>query len=65
VSLRRRAVAAGFGDPVPFRTVPALAPLRGRADFRLPLMDLNMLPDPFALAYVRDFLLCMTLRDSA
>ena len=50
MSLRRRAVAAGFRDPVPFRTEPELASLRGRADFRLLLMDLNMPPDPFAPA---------------
>jgi hypothetical protein len=46
VSLLRRAVAAGFRDPVPFRTVPEPAPPRGRADFRLLLMDLAMPSDP-------------------
>jgi hypothetical protein len=46
VSLRRRAVAAGFRDPVPFRSVPELALLRGRADFRLLRMDLDMPSDP-------------------
>ena len=50
MSLLRRAVAAGFRDPVPFRTASELAPLRGRADFRLLLMDLDMPADPFALA---------------
>jgi hypothetical protein len=50
VSLLRRAVAAGFGDPAAFRTVPELAPLRGRADVRLLLMDLDMPSDPFAPA---------------
>jgi serine/threonine-protein kinase len=46
----RRAVAMGYRSPAVFEHEPALAPLRGRADFRLLMMDLAIPADPFAAA---------------
>jgi tetratricopeptide (TPR) repeat protein len=44
----RRAAAMGSRNPAQYRYEPALAPLRGRDDFRLLLLDLAFPPDPFA-----------------
>jgi hypothetical protein len=44
----RRAVALGYRNPAAYRREPALAPLRGRDDFRLLLLDLAFPADPFA-----------------
>ena len=47
MALLVRAVGEGESYPGRLRTEPALDPLRGRADFRLLLMDLAMPADPF------------------
>jgi serine/threonine-protein kinase len=44
----RQAVAVGWRCPAVYRHEPALAPLRGRDDFQLLMMDLAMPADPFA-----------------
>ncbi len=44
----RRAVAIGYRNPARYRYEPALAPLCGRDDFRLLLLDLDFPADPFA-----------------
>jgi hypothetical protein len=44
----RRAAAMGWRDLAYCRYEPALAPLRGREDFRLLLLDLAFPADPFA-----------------
>ena len=44
----RRAAAMGWRDLARCRYEPALAPLRGREDFRLLLLDLAFPADPFA-----------------
>jgi hypothetical protein len=44
----RQAVACGKTDLALFQRVPALDPLRSRADFRALLMDLAFPADPFA-----------------
>jgi hypothetical protein len=46
----RRAAAMGYRNSAQYRYEPALAPLRGREDFRLLMMDLAMPADPFAAA---------------
>ena len=46
----RRAAAMGYRNPAVYRYEPALAPLRGRDDFRLLMMDLAFPADPFAAA---------------
>ena len=46
----RRAAAAGYRNPLYYQYEPALAPLRGREDFQLLMMDLAMPADPFAPA---------------
>ena len=38
----------GYRNPAQYRYEPALAPLRGRDDFRLLLLDLAFPADPFA-----------------
>jgi hypothetical protein len=45
----RRTVAIGYRNAAQYRYEPALAPLRGRDDFRLLMMDLEMPAEPFAL----------------
>jgi hypothetical protein len=44
----RRAVAMGYRSLAAFRNEDALDPLRGRADFKLLMMDLAMPVEPFA-----------------
>ena len=44
----RHAAAMGYRSPAAYRHEPALAPLRGRDDFRLLLLDLAFPADPFA-----------------
>jgi hypothetical protein len=44
----RRIAAMGYRNPAQYRYEPALAPLRGRDDFRLLLLDLAFPADPFA-----------------
>ena len=44
----RRAAAMGYRSAAAYRYEPALAPLRGRDDFRLLLLDLAFPADPFA-----------------
>jgi len=44
----RRTAAMGYRNPAQYRYEPALAPLRGRDDFRLLLLDLALPADPFA-----------------
>jgi serine/threonine-protein kinase len=44
----RRAAAMGYRSPAAYRHEPALAPLRGRDDFRLLLFDLAFPAEPFA-----------------
>ena len=44
----RRAVAMGYRSPAACRYEPALAPLRGRDDFQLLLLDLGFPTEPFA-----------------
>jgi serine/threonine-protein kinase len=44
----RRAAGMGYRSPAAYRYEPALEPLRGRADFRLLLLDLAFPADPFA-----------------
>ena len=44
----RHAAAMGYRNPAQYRYEPALAPLRGRDDFRLLMMDLAMPPNAFA-----------------
>ena len=46
----RRAAAKGYRNAALYRYEPALAPLRGREDFRLLLLDLAFPADPFAAA---------------
>jgi hypothetical protein len=46
----RRAAAMGYRNPAAYRYEPALAPLRGRDDFQLLMMDLAMPAAPFAAA---------------
>jgi tetratricopeptide (TPR) repeat protein/tRNA A-37 threonylcarbamoyl transferase component Bud32 len=48
MALLRRAAGMGFRDPGTFRTELALDALRGRADFRLLMMDLTFPERPFA-----------------
>jgi serine/threonine-protein kinase len=48
MEILRRAVAAGYHDSARMRRDPDLDPLRSRSDFRLLIMDLAMLDDPFA-----------------
>src|SRR5262245_51179244 len=48
MALLQRAVGMGFRDSATYRNDPALDPLRGRDDFRLMMMDLEMPADPFA-----------------
>ncbi len=42
------AVGQGYRSPDAYRNENALDPLRGRADFRLLIMDLVMPSEPFA-----------------
>jgi serine/threonine protein kinase len=44
----RRSAAMGYRNPVAYRSDPALAPLRGRDDLRLLLLDLAFPANPFA-----------------
>jgi hypothetical protein len=44
----RRAAAMGYRNPAQYRYEPALAPVRGRDDFQLLMMDLTMPAAPFA-----------------
>ncbi len=46
----RRAAAMGYRNAALYRYEPALAPLRGREDFRLLLLDLAFPDEPFAAA---------------
>ena len=48
MELLRRAAATGYRNSSAFRTESALAPLYGRPDFRLLMMDLAMPSEPFA-----------------
>jgi hypothetical protein len=48
LALLQLAAASGSSDPAAYRNETALDPLRGRPDFRLLLMDLDMPADPFA-----------------
>ena len=48
MALLRRAAAMGHRNSAAYRYEPALAPLRGRDDFRLLLSDLAFPADPFA-----------------
>jgi hypothetical protein len=44
LTLLRPTIAAGFCDPVTFRTETALDPLRDRPDFRMLMMDVPFRP---------------------
>jgi serine/threonine-protein kinase len=44
----RQSAAMGYRSPAAYRYEPALAPLRGRDDFRLLMLDLAFPADPFA-----------------
>ena len=46
----RQAIAAGYRSSAMYRHEPALAPLHGRDDFQLLLLDLAMPADVFAVA---------------
>jgi serine/threonine-protein kinase len=46
----RRAVAMGYRNAAQYRYEPALAPLRGRDDFQLLMMDVTMPANPIAVA---------------
>jgi serine/threonine-protein kinase len=48
VALLRKAVGVGYRNPEAYSTEDALDPLRGRDDFRLLMMDLDMPVEPFA-----------------
>jgi tetratricopeptide (TPR) repeat protein len=50
VALLGKALAARYRNPAAYRTEPALDPLRGRADFKLLMLDLAMPDEPFATA---------------
>jgi hypothetical protein len=50
MTLLHKAVAMRYRSPDAYRTEDALDPLRGRADFRLLMMDLAFPVDPFAPA---------------
>jgi hypothetical protein len=46
----RQAAAMGWRSAAVYRYEPALGPLRGRADFKLLMMDLMLPAEPFAAA---------------
>ncbi len=50
MALLHKAVGRGYRSPDAYRIEDALDPLRGRADFRLLMMDLAMPSEPFARA---------------
>jgi hypothetical protein len=50
MALLYKAVAMGYRNPAAYRTEVALDPLRGREEFRVLMMDLEMPAEPSATA---------------